>query len=234
MTKTARFLLLLMVLVIAVAVLSVSILQRKNAAAPEPSRIPAASDGTSASAPPQGTDTPDSAPDATASPEETPAVESPAPETSPEPTEEPVFETRPPVETEEPAETPAPTPEPVDVSGSFASDTGTALNLLAEWNAYTDAFGKVMLRVSVSAESYSFFASGQRRGLILSVNGKTAASADCPEISYDGREKILTPMAEFVLDAPVSGSEISLRWLYRGTYSGKELEDITASGVIEY
>ena len=146
-------------------------------------------------------------------------------ETTPPPTEPPVFETRPPIET--PA--PTPTPIPASASGSFSSSTGTNLNLLAEWSAYTDGSGQPKLRVDLYAVSYSFYTDALWNALELTVNGQTY-SASSSAVRYDGETITRTLLGSFTVDAPSGSVSLSAVWHYRGSYSGVELEDITASG----
>lgn len=216
MKKSSLYFALLLILVIVIAVLGILIVQRK-APAEEP---PAPTDAPIIHPPVKET--------VTAAPEETP--EPVIPEETPEPTEPPIFETRPPIETEAPEKTPEPVP--ADASGSFRSDTGTGLNLKADWKTYTDAGGARKLQVDVSTLSYSFFTSPLYQSIVLTVDGKTY-SANSAEVSYDGKDLKETPMASFTVDAPASGSPVSVTWHYKGTYSGKALDEITASGVIE-
>lgn len=212
MKRSSSFLIPLLILVVIVAALSIVIMQRRAPAAepPAPTEPPAAETLSPA-------------------PAQTPA---PAPTETLPPTEAPVFETRAPLETEEPAPEEPEEPRPLaDASGALASATGTGLNISALWETFTDADGSAKLRVDVSVVSYSFFTSPLYQSVVLNVGGKTS-SANSPEISYDGKDQITTPMASFVVDAPAPGTPISVTWHYRGSYSGKALDEITASGVI--
>ena len=208
---------LLVLLVVIIAVLGILILQRRAPEAP-PVETPAADD----------TPAPTQAPD---DPEPSDEPE----ESTPMPTEEPVFEPKPPVETPKPTPTPTPTPEPPKASatGSFASSTGTGLNLRVEWRIYTDGSGKNKLQVDASAVSYSIFTSALYQSLTLNVGGQTYTS-NSAAINYDGTALAAHPIASFTMDAPASGSAISMKWEYRGTYSGVALDDIIAEGVIYY
>ena len=148
--------------------------------------------------------------------------------------------TREPLETAPPAETPAPTPEPTpeptpapaDASGRFTSDTGTGLNLKVDWKTYTAADGKRKLQADVSIVSYSIFSSSQYKSITLKIGGNSW-SADCPGVSYDGKDQIVTKAATFTVDAPAPGTAVSVEWYYGGKYSGKELNTITATGTIK-
>ena len=209
--KTAYFALLL-VLVLAIAVLSVTVIRRREPEAPVVTDAPVLTPA------PPVEETAAPAPVETAPP--TPTVQ---------PTEPPVMETRPPIET--PAPTPVPTPSPA-ATGSIASSTGTGLNVKADWRIY-DAGGTAKLQVDVSALSYSLFTDALYQSVILTVGGSTY-SANSAAIHYDGEAMAATPIASFTLNAPASGTPISLVWQYRGSYSGQELDEITASGTIYY
>lgn len=154
------------------------------------------------------------------------------PEPSPEPSEEPEETPEPsPEPSEEPEESPAPSEEPlqnISASGSFASDTGTGLNLQVDWSAYSAEDG-IMLQVDVGASSYSFFTSALYNAIELTVNGITYY-ANSPEIAIEDNELQLTPMAGFTIPVEAGSASIDVVWHYRGSYSGVELEEITASG----
>ena len=222
MKKSGFYVAALVILVIVIAVLGVLIVQRKAPAEPEPTNAPAIHPPVEETAFPQSADP--AAETAAPMPE-------PTPEPTPESTEPPVMETRPPLE--EPEESPAPTEAPVvaDASGSFRSDTGTWMNLKVDWKTYSDESGARKLRVDISTVSYSFFIAPQYRSIVLTVDGKTYA-ADCPGGSYDGEALVETPMASFTVDASASAGPASVVWHYNGTYSGKELNDITAAGTV--
>ena len=214
MRKGTAYFALLLVLVIAIAVLSIAIVRRRAPEVPEPTPtvVPTV-------APPvEPTQLPTAAP-----------VETEAPV---QPTEPPVMETRPPIETPAPTPTPTPQPPKPNATGSIASNTGTGLNVKADWCIF-DAGGTAKLQVDVSAMSYSLFTDALYQSVVLSVGGSTY-SANSAAIRYDGDALTSTPIASFTLDAPASGTPLSLVWHYRGTYSGKALEDITAEGVIYY
>ena len=156
------------------------------------------------------------------------AEPTPTPEPTPEPTPTPTPEPTP-TPTPEPTPTPTPAP-PATQSGSFSSDTGTPLNVRADWKTYTDASGAQKLQVDVVALHYSCFTSSLWNGVELTVDGQTY-SANSPAISYDGNAQQTTTLYSWIIDAPDSAS-VSIRavWHYRGTYSGKALDDIVASG----
>lgn len=159
-----------------------------------------------------------------------PAETTPAP---PVPTPAPPAPTpAPPAPT--PAPTPVPTPAPtppqsVSGAGSFTSNTGTGLNIKVDWNAYNDAYGNVMLKVKIYASHYSFYTSALWNTVQVTVGGQTYY-ANSPDISYDGNDLKYTELASFDIPASTGNVAIDVLWQYRGTYSGKDLGDITASG----
>jgi len=169
---------------------------------------------------------PTSTPESTerpAQPERTEQPEQTAEPTEPtEPTEEPVLETRPPLETDT-----AGSPSGVDVGGSFASDTGTYLNLLVRWSAKGSG-ETVPLQVELCAESYSLYSVASYGNLELTVNG-VKYRGDTPVINCEGKDLTVTPLDNFTVDVPRGDVSITAVWYFKGSYSGKELETITAS-----
>lgn len=210
-------LVLLLLLVLLIVAASIFILRGTPSDKDDP-----AAKATLTPAPPRETST---APADTAAPGDTPGpAGTPAPSETPEPTPEPT-----------PAPTPAPTPKPTpqaDAEGSFRSDSGTGLNLEVSWRCFTGADGKRKLQADVSIVSYSIYASAQYRSITMRI-GDQSWSADCPAISYDGKDQIRTHAASFTVDAPAPGTSVTVEWAYGGTYSGKELDVITARGTVQ-
>lgn len=223
MKRSTAYFAMLLILVVAIAALSVAVIRRRG---PEqqPSGGPAETTETAAAVQDPATPPP-SAPAVT----ETPA---------PSPTEPPVIETRPPEVTPPPtpAPTPVPTPPPTPAptaSGTIRSDTGTGLNMTAQWRIYSDASGRLKLQVDVSAVSYSFYTDALYQAVVLTAGG-SSYGANSAAVRYGGDALITSPIASFTVDAPPSGSAISVVWKYNGTYSGKPLDQIAASGTLVY
>ena len=213
MKRSSAYTVILLILVLIIALLGYLILRRPAAEQEEPTPTPGNTDIV-VTLPPSTDETP-----------------TPPPTDSPTPTDPPVFETRPPAETEKPVETPTPTETPTpDASGSFSSNTGTGLNIRADW--YTLPGGQT-LQVDVYCVSYSIYSSAQWQSVQLTVGGQTHA-ADSRAISHEGSDQVVSPLASFTVDTPPSGSPISVSWNYRGSYSGQELDEIVATGSINY
>ena len=152
------------------------------------------------------------------------------------------------VPTASPTPTPVPTatPEPVQPvipqgevigSGSFTSDTGTPLNLRADWTATVLDAERVEVTVNVYLVSYQI----EVRELYNAVNvsvGDQYASADSPAIKWENNTKLETLLASTVhtLSLP-SGSSASFplaaQYQFGGTYSKVELPVIECGGTIE-
>ena len=101
--------------------------------------------------------------------------------------------------------------------------------MIADWRSYTDGSGNRKLRVDLSAQSYAFNTDALWNALELTVNGVTY-SANSSAVSYSGAAMHNTPLASFTVDVPSGSVSLSAVWHYRGTYSGVELEDISAYG----
>ena len=116
-------------------------------------------------------------------------------------------------------------------SGSFASNTGTQLNIQVNWLARVDTFGQKTLDVTVYCNSYSLYTVSMYNGVLLTVNGMTYG-ATSTAISYDGRSMISTPLASFSIPNLSGSVQLSAVWHFNGTYSGVPLNEIRAGGVI--
>ena len=176
---------------------------------------------------------------------ETITTATPGPEPSPTPmaTPEPMETFQPaPENTAQPTPEPLPeeTTEPVIVnpsvlaSGSFRSDTGTALNLVADWRAVAIDATTARITVTLSLESYSLDI-GERRSNVLTFNGEEYYFLTDP-IELEGGDFCKTQI--YVWSKEIGMSELtfdlSVRWNLRGSYSKKEMEDIELSGSYVY
>ena len=171
----------------------------------------------------------------------TPAI---APSTAPTATPAPAT----PVPTVTPTPTPVPTatPEPVQPvipqgevigSGSFTSDTGTPLNLRADWTATVLDSERVEVTVNVYLISYQI----EVRELYNAVNvsvGDQYASENSPAIKWENNTRLETLLASTVhtLSLPSGSSDsfpVAVQYQFGGTYSKVELPVIECGGTIE-
>ena len=180
----------------------------------------------------------------TPSAETQPALETPQPTPAIEPSVAPTPAA--PVPTATPTPIPTATTEPVQPvipqgevigSGSFTSDTGTPLNLRADWTATVLDSERVEVTVNVYLVSYQI----EVRELYNAVNvsvGDQYASADSPAIKWENNTRLETLLASTVhtLSLP-SGSSASFplaaQYQFGGTYSKVELPVIECGGTIE-
>ena len=169
---------------------------------------------------------------------------------TPAPTSSPA-ESSAPEETAEPTATPEPTPEPtpeetldpsvpvtreLDLSGDFASTSGTNLNIGVKWNAVSRNDETIRLSVDVYLYSYAMHC-GPVDGSV-SVNGETKSFVS-DAISYDSTEKLQAlKLQSMVLDLPISVGEtvsvpISAQWNFSGQYNGKDIDGLSVEQYIE-
>ncbi len=156
------------------------------------------------------------------------------------------LETPSPIEPSDAPETPKPTEsvqpvEPqgdgrVNQSGSFVSDTGTNLNLVVDWKAVSVDSHTLSVTVNVYVRSYSLDI-GKRTGNSIYVNGN-GYNFVSPAVTHTNDNSLSKTMITTVtVSVPAeAGSTVSIPvsvdWNYRGSYSGEELEQITAESII--
>lgn len=174
-------------------------------------------------------------------PKETPApVESAAPVESSSPADEPSAK---PEGTPEPTETPEPSLDPsvpvtrqLNLSGDFASSTGTNLNIGVKWTAESKNDETIKLTVTSYVYSYAMHC-GPVSGT-MSVNGQSE-SFSSGTMSYDSTEKLqAVKLHTMTLYLPISVGEtvsipVSVSWNFDGEYNGQQFDGITVEQYIE-
>ena len=120
-------------------------------------------------------------------------------------------------------------------SGTFRSDTGTGLNIHADWSAVISGPNSVDVTVKVYADCYSLYTTATPEALSIALDGQYVSLAS-PAIERDGTAgaaSVEINSRTFPITL-VSGEfrEIPLDvvWLYRGTYSGVDLDTIECGG----
>ena len=145
--------------------------------------------------------------------------------------------TAPPVSTPLPTTVPTTAPVPMTLSsGSFRSDTGTALNIVADWSTQSIDQNRVQVTVSVSALSFALHTQTLPNAVNIALDGQYV-SLEAPEINYDGGEQMVTPLASrsFTVELPVNSSRalsLQVEWQFNGVYGGTELPVIECGGTI--
>ena len=174
-------------------------------------------------------------PSATASPAPTATPEvTVAPSPSPSPTWEPT-----PVPTAIPSATAtaAPTPTPhIDhsASGSFRSDTGAWIDVVAKWETVEEE-GKVRLKIDAYIESYSlYYTSYNPENLVFTVEGSSYRASHDPIAVGDNGGKTETLLGTQIVDIPTGCDlNVDVTWFCTGlTYGNKKMDSITAKDMI--
>ena len=118
-------------------------------------------------------------------------------------------------------------------SGSISSNTGTVLNLVADWDACVYDYDNVKLIVNVSISHSSLTMSSVPSGVSVTVNGQTSY-LNVPAVNFSGGMTSTDVGAcNFVVPVRVSSVKeypIRVDWSFGGSYSGVRLDTITASG----
>ncbi|MBQ9332513.1 MAG: hypothetical protein IJS11_06160, partial [Oscillospiraceae bacterium] len=122
-------------------------------------------------------------------------------------------------------------------SGQFRSDTGTALNIHADWTASINDPQSVNVTVTVFADHYSLMTTATPGALQVSVDGQYV-SLGSPAIDNDGTTGLaMTQINSHTFQVPLTAGDIrtvpvQVVWQYRGSYSGVDLPTIECGGSI--
>ena len=119
----------------------------------------------------------------------------------------------------------------VVASGSFASNSGTNLNLVVNWSVVSEATGQRTLQVAVSTTSYALVSAELYNGVQMTLNGVTYSS-NSRAINYRGTAMATHPLAYFSVPNYQGPAAISVVFHFNGTLSGRPVNDIVATGTI--
>ncbi len=210
---TAVLFVLLFILIAAAAFTILSGLDRVRAVQTSPTSAPAQG-GETIVLPPAATPTPYLI--------QTPAPTAVPPAVTPAPTPVPTFA---------PAPTPLPTTAPTSVpvqttltSGYFSSQTGTWLDITADWSVESLDQNRVEVKVTVSAKSFALHYTAFPGSLNISLDGQYV-SLDPPTIYYDGGEQAVHALGTttFTVELPVNSSKVlalQVEWQFNGEMGG--------------
>lgn len=151
--------------------------------------------------------------------------------------------------TEAPANTPAPTgtaaPQPTTApasgspiaTGSFSSQTGTGLNMRADWSVVVTGANSATVTVDVYAISYSLYLTENDSGLKISL-GNQYTSAATTGLSYENNAQKTTLLGTKSFTVDTSKGTVSLplavEWHYMGSYGGVEIDVIECGGTVAF
>lgn len=125
---------------------------------------------------------------------------------------------------------------PIEMGGSFRSDSGAKLDLVVDWDLTAEAGADTArLTVSVSLSSYSLQVSARPNLCKLTV-GETTETFSTPAITIDENKLTLTPLHTAAFDIPLTGVPttftIRAEFPFNGTYGGKTVGRLTAVGTL--
>ena len=122
-------------------------------------------------------------------------------------------------------------------SGSFRSDSGTSINIHADWNAVVSGTNTVDITVTAYVDSYSLYTTASPDVLNIAVDGQYFSLAS-PAIEIPTTtQPISTKINSRTVTVTLSGGEtrnipVEVLWHYRGTYGGTYLDSIECGGNI--
>jgi len=143
----------------------------------------------------------------------------------PNPTTVPTPAPATPAPTPTPTPVPTPTPAPVNMvigSGTFESNTGTYLNMTADWTATTVSDTQVDITFKVNAKSYALDYNGFPDAIHIAVGDKYESCAS-NTISYTGNNLSLNELATHTISVnlPAGASNtytVQVVWDFNGVY----------------
>ena len=122
-------------------------------------------------------------------------------------------------------------------SGSFRSDSGTAINIHADWTAVVSGANTVDVTITAYVDSYSLYTTAAPEALNVAVDGKYVSLAS-PSIEIPTTTgPVSTLINNHTFTINLSGGEtrsipVEVIWNYRGTYGGTYLDTIECGGAI--
>ena len=122
-------------------------------------------------------------------------------------------------------------------SGTFRSDSGTSINIHADWTALVSGPNTVDITVTAYVDSYSLYTTASPDVLNIAVDGQYFSLAS-PAIEIPTTpQPVFTKINSRTVTVTLSGGEtrnipVEVIWQYRGTYGGTYLDAIECGGNI--
>ena len=122
-------------------------------------------------------------------------------------------------------------------SGTFRSDSGTSINVHADWTALVSGANTVDITVTAYVDSYSLYTTASPDVLNIAVDGQYFSLAS-PAIEIPTTTTpVSTKINSRTVTVTLSGGEtrnipVEVIWQYRGTYGGTYLDAIECGGNI--
>ena len=122
-------------------------------------------------------------------------------------------------------------------NGTFRSDSGTSINIHADWSAVVSGANTVDVTVTAYVDSYSLYTTASPDVLNIAVDGQYFSLAS-PAIEIPTTtQPVSTQINSRTVTVTLSGGEtrnipVEVIWHYRGTYGGTYLDSIECGGTI--
>ena len=122
-------------------------------------------------------------------------------------------------------------------SGTFRSDSGTSINIHADWTALVSGPSTVDITVTAYVDSYSLYTTASPDVLNIAVDGQYFSLAS-PAIEIPTTtQPVSTKINSRTVTVTLSGGDtraipVEVIWHYRGTYGGTYLDSIECGGNI--
>ena len=122
-------------------------------------------------------------------------------------------------------------------SGTFRSDSGTSINIHADWSALVSGPNTVDLTVTAYVDSYSLYTTASPEALNIAVDGQYISLAS-PAIEIPTTvNPVSTLINNRTVSVNLSGGEtrsvpVEVVWHYRGTYGNVYLDTIECGGTV--
>ena len=122
-------------------------------------------------------------------------------------------------------------------SGTFRSDSGTSINIHADWAALVSGPNTVDITVTAYVDSYSLYTTASPDVLNIAVDGQYFSLAS-PAIEIPTTtQPVSTKINSRTVTVTLSGGDtraipVEVIWHYRGTYGGTYLDSIECGGNI--
>ena len=122
-------------------------------------------------------------------------------------------------------------------SGTFRSDSGTSINIHADWTALVSGPNTVDITVTAYVDSYSLYTTASPDVLNIAVDGQYFSLAS-PAIEIPTTtQPVSTKINSRTVTITLSGGDtraipVEVIWHYRGTYGGTYLDSIECGGNI--
>lgn len=121
-----------------------------------------------------------------------------------------------------------PTDRTFETQGEFRSDTGVPLNVIVRWSVMDRSDGSKSLTLSAALSSCTLHTTSFADNLCFKV-GNDTFNLTTPDINVDSAALTETPLGNCTAVVTQFNVPVKVIWHFNGTYSEKQLGDITAA-----